>query len=182
MTPNKAQQPVVRLERVIQAPRHEVYRAWLEPALLRQWMAPGFDVSRAEVDERVGGHFRIWHAQHGVEMGGFECEIVELVPDERIVFRWGFVGPERAAGTVYDSRLSITFQAAKGDATRLVLLHERLDDLAAAMPGIVEQVNTGWAMVLEKLALVFEADRRRADAPDGRNVAPLPRPPSSRGG
>jgi uncharacterized protein YndB with AHSA1/START domain len=169
MTRKKADQPAVRLERVIPAPPHEVYRAWLEPALLRQWMAPGFDVSRAEVDARVGGHFRIWHADHGVERGGFECEILELVPDERLVFRWGFVGPERTAGPVYDSLLTITLQAAKGDATTLVLLHERLDDLAAAMSGIVDQVNTGWTMVLEKLALLLEIDRRRANA-SGKNV------------
>jgi uncharacterized protein YndB with AHSA1/START domain len=169
MTGKKAEHPAVRLERVIPARPHEVYRAWLEPALLRQWMTPGFDVSRAEVDARVGGHFRIWHAEHGVEMGGFECEIVELVPDERLVFRWGFVGPERTAGPVHDSLLTITLQAARGDATTLVLLHERLDDLAAAMPGIVDKVNIGWTMVIEKLASVFEADRRRATS-TGKNV------------
>jgi uncharacterized protein YndB with AHSA1/START domain len=169
MTRKNEAQPAVRLERVIPAPPHEVYRAWLEPALLRQWMAPGFDVSRAEVDARVGGRFRIWHADHGVEMGGFECEILELVPDERLVFRWGFVGPERTAGPVHDSRLTITLKPAKGDATALVLLHERLDDLAAAMPGTLEKVKTGWTLVLEKLALALEADRPRANAP-GQNV------------
>jgi uncharacterized protein YndB with AHSA1/START domain len=117
----------------------------------------------------VGGRFRIWHAEHGVEKGGFEAEIVELVPDERLVFRWGFVGPERTAGPVHDSLLTITLRAAKGDATTLVLLHERLDDLAAAMPGIVDQVKTGWAMVLGKLGSVFASDRRRANA-SGKNV------------
>ena len=164
MTPKKAQLPAVRLERVIPAPPREVYRAWLDPALLRQWMAPGFDVKRAEVDARVGGHLRIWHADAGSDVGGFESEIVELVPHERIVFRWGFVGPERAAGPVYDSLLTITLRAAKGNATTLTLLHERLDDLAAAMPEGAAKVEMGWAMVLEKLALVLEADRSRAKA------------------
>ncbi len=43
MTPI-AEFPVVRLQRHIPAPPSEVYRAWLEPALLQQWMAPGLDV------------------------------------------------------------------------------------------------------------------------------------------
>ena len=156
--------PVVRLERTMPAPPHEVYRAWLEPALLRQWMAPGLEVKRAEVDARVGGRFRIWHADVGTDVGGFECEIVELVPDQRLVFRWGFVGPERAAGPVYDSLLTITLGAAKGNATTLTLVHERLDDLAAAMPDAAANVGHGWALVLEKLALLFEGHRRQATA------------------
>ena len=156
--------PVVRLERIMPAPPSEVYRAWLEPALLRQWMAPGLEVKRAEVDARVGGRFRIWHADAGTDVGGFECEIVELVPDQRLVFRWGFVGPERTDGPVYDSRLTITLEAAKGNTTTLTLVHERLNDLAAAMPDAAANVGHGWALVLEKLALLFEGHRRPATA------------------
>jgi uncharacterized protein YndB with AHSA1/START domain len=40
MTP-KATFPVVRLQRTISAPPNDVFRAWLEPSLLQQWMAPG---------------------------------------------------------------------------------------------------------------------------------------------
>jgi uncharacterized protein YndB with AHSA1/START domain len=75
MTRKKAT-PVVRLERVIRASPHEVYRAWLDPDLLRQWLAPGgIAVERAEVEAHVGGRYRIWHADAGVDVGGFECEI-----------------------------------------------------------------------------------------------------------
>jgi uncharacterized protein YndB with AHSA1/START domain len=147
--------PVVRLQRTILAPPNELYRAWLEPALLQQWMAPGgLAVKRAEVDARVGGHLRIWHADADSDVGGFDCEIVELVPDERLVFRWGFVGPDRN-GPVYDSRLTITLAAAPGNATTLTLVHERLDDLAAALPHVAKNVELGWTLVLEKLAAVF---------------------------
>jgi uncharacterized protein YndB with AHSA1/START domain len=148
----KAHFPAVRLERVIPAPPREVYRAWLDPDILRRWLAPGgMSVKRAEVEPRVGGHFRIWHAESGSDVGGFECEVVELIPDERIVFRWAFVGPERTAGPVYDSLLTITLRAAPGNATSLTLLHERLDDLADAMPHVAEQVEDGWTSALEKL-------------------------------
>lgn len=145
----------VRLERTIAAPPERVYRAWLDPALLARWMAPGpFDLTRAEVDERPGGHYRIWHADaaSGAPMGGFEAEITELVPAQRVVFRWGFVGPERTEGPVYDSRLTVTFQPAPGGATVLTLVHERLDALAAALPEAAANVGAGWADVLDKLS------------------------------
>jgi uncharacterized protein YndB with AHSA1/START domain len=37
MTP-KSKFPVVRLQRTIPALPHEVYQAWLDPALLRRWL------------------------------------------------------------------------------------------------------------------------------------------------
>lgn len=53
----------VHLRRTIAAPPDRVYRAWLDPALIARWFAPtGLTVRRAEVDERVGGRVRIWHA------------------------------------------------------------------------------------------------------------------------
>ncbi len=39
-------------------------------------------VARAEVDERVGGHYRIWQDADG-DVGGFECDLLELVPSRR---------------------------------------------------------------------------------------------------
>jgi uncharacterized protein YndB with AHSA1/START domain len=164
MTRNEVR-PAVRLERVIPAPPREVYRAWLDPDVLRRWLAPGgITVKRAAVEARVGGHFRIWHVESGSDIGGFECEIVELVPDQRIVFRWGFVGPERTAGQVFDSRLTITLQPTREGGTLLTLLHERLEDLAAAMPDIADSVEVGWELVLEKLAVIVEAKGRDAKA------------------
>jgi len=152
--------PVVRLQRTISAPPHEVYRAWLNPELLQRWLAPGgITVKRAEVEARVGGRFRIWHQHSGTDIGGFECEIAELIPDERIVFRWGFAGPERTAGPVYDSLLTITLRAASGGATLLTLVHERLDDLAAAKPDVASNVEPGWELVLEKLANMLNERR-----------------------
>jgi uncharacterized protein YndB with AHSA1/START domain len=148
-------QPVVRIERTLPAPPIQVYRAWLSPELIRRWMAPGYEVTRVEVDERVGGRYRLWHADAGVTAGGFEAEILELAPAERIVWRWGFAGPDRENGPIYDSRLTVTLREAAGGGTALTLVHERLDDLAAAMPEAAAQVGAGWDYVLTKLAAVL---------------------------
>jgi uncharacterized protein YndB with AHSA1/START domain len=151
--------PIVHLQRTITARPHRVYRAWLEPDLLARWLAPdGFEATRVEVDGRVGGRFRIWHAQAGTDVGGFDCELVELVPDQRLVFRWGFVGPDRTAGPAYDSLLTVTLQEAAEGGTLLTLVHERLDELAAAMPGVAENVRPGWAQALDKLTATIGED------------------------
>jgi uncharacterized protein YndB with AHSA1/START domain len=156
----------VRLERVIPARPSEVYRAWLDPETLCRWLAPGgIRTDRVEIDERVGGHYRIWQSAGGTNAGGFDCEILELAPNKRIVFRWGFVGRARTKGPVYDSRLTITLRSGPGGTTRLTLLHERLEDLAAAMPHVADQVAFGWESVLEKLAAIV------ADAQEGTRCA-----------
>jgi uncharacterized protein YndB with AHSA1/START domain len=148
--------PVVRLERTIPAPPAKVYRAWLDPDLLRRWLAPGgLEVTRAEVDERVGGRFRIWHVDARADVGGFECELLELVPDHRIVYRWGFVGPQRTDAPAYDSLLTVTLADAPEGGTVLTLVHERLDDLAAAMPQVADGVESGWTSALDKLTTLL---------------------------
>lgn len=148
-----AEQAVVRLQRTIPATPERVYRAWLEPELLRRWLAPAsFTVTRAEVDERVGGHHRIWQAGADGDVGGFDCELLELVPNQRIVFLWRFVGPERIADPAHDSRLTITLREAPGGGTALTLVHERLDAIDAAMPGMAENAKRGWDQALEQLA------------------------------
>ena len=47
----------MQVERSIAAPREAVFRAWLDPEMLRRFMLPGQDmtVPRADVDAREGG-------------------------------------------------------------------------------------------------------------------------------
>ncbi|MEU5720796.1 SRPBCC domain-containing protein [Micromonospora sp. NPDC047738] len=146
---------VVRLHRDIPAPPDKVYRAWLDPDLLRRWMAPGgLEVTRAEVEPRVGGRYRIWHTDAGTEVGGFDCELVELEQDRRIVWRWGFVGPQRTDAPHFDSLLTVTLDGNPDGGTALTLVHERLAELAAALPQVAANVAGGWESALDKLAEV----------------------------
>lgn len=144
--------PAARVERTYAAPPDRVYRAWLDPEVLIHWLAPGdMSVSQVEVDERVGGRYRIWQEHHGVAKGGCEGEILELIPDQRIVLRWGWAGPEHDAGPVYDSLLTITLRPSADGGTVLTLVHERLDAITAVMPDIGSQVAWGWQITLDKL-------------------------------
>lgn len=150
--------PAVRIERTIAASAHRVFRAWLDPALLGRWLAPGgFVVKKAEVEERVGGRFSIWQTTGDVDVGGFEAEILELVPDRKLAFRWGFVGPERVADPRFDSILTIELRELAADSTALTLVHERLDEIAAAMSEVAAGVRWGWESALAKLVAALES-------------------------
>ena len=56
--------------------------------------------------------------------GMLDCELDELIPNERIVLRWRFVD-HSSTSPASDSRLTVSLRAASDDATRLVLTHER---------------------------------------------------------
>ena len=144
----------VWLRRTIAAPPIDVYRAWLEPELLRRWFAAGdLEATRAEVEPRVGGRHRVWQTDpDGTDVGGAEGVFVELVPSERIVLRWNFVGPDRATPPAEESLLTVTFRPGAEDGTTdLTLVHERLDGLLAAHPEVARRVTAGWAAALDKL-------------------------------
>jgi uncharacterized protein YndB with AHSA1/START domain len=142
----------IEITRTFDAPPARVYRAWLDPEVLKQWFAPrDWSVTRAEVDERPGGRFGIFQADtDGTELGGMEAEIVELVPNERLVFDWSFVGPGRETAPETATRLTVTLRAS-GDGTELTLLHERLEGVYQAVPEVVGKVSPGWEMVFDKL-------------------------------
>jgi uncharacterized protein YndB with AHSA1/START domain len=143
----------VRLQRTIPASPARVYRAWLDPDVLLRWAAPVvYDAVRVEVDERVGGHYRSWHVDaEGRDVGGFDCEILELVPDERVVFRWQFVGPDRVPLAEASSRLTIALRPVPPDACELTLVHDRLDGLERAVPGMTDATRRGWSGTLGRL-------------------------------
>ncbi len=143
----------VRVQQTIAATPDRVYRAWLDPVLMRRWLAPrGLRADRVEVDERIGGAVRVWHRDDDQDVGGAEAEIVELVPGRRIVLRWWFVGPGRVVDPDLETRLTVTFDAAGSEATLLTLEHDRLEGLAIGWPDVADNVAPGWRGTLEVLA------------------------------
>ena len=79
----------VRIERVFDAPRDRVWRAFTDPALIAQWWGRGnkLVVERMEVER--GGHWRfVEHTPEGAQ--GFEGRYREVTPPERVVqtFEW----------------------------------------------------------------------------------------------
>ena len=73
--------------RIINAPRHQVYRAWTDPVLLKKWFAPApFTVPVAELDVRAGGgSFIVMRDPHGTDYPN-RGVYLEVVPNQRLVF------------------------------------------------------------------------------------------------
>jgi uncharacterized protein YndB with AHSA1/START domain len=74
------------ITRAFAAPKHLVYRAYTEPALVeRWWSGERGAVTSAEADVRVGGRWRyVMKANEGIEVA-FHGEYREIVPNERLV-------------------------------------------------------------------------------------------------
>ena len=76
----------ILIEREFDAPRDLVYRAYTTPELVKRWWhANRGEVTRVEIDLRVGGRWRYVMTASGGPEVGFHGEYREIVPGERIV-------------------------------------------------------------------------------------------------
>jgi uncharacterized protein YndB with AHSA1/START domain len=140
-----AQKPSLTLKRRLNAAPDKVYAAWTEPQKLTRWFGPDSGaVTRAEMDLRVGGRFRVvFHTEDGEEhdVSGVYREVV---PNEKLVFTWAWRStPER------ESLVTVALRP-DGDGTSLTLTHEQFFDEAAR-----DRHAFGWGGALDKLERLF---------------------------
>lgn len=123
------------LQQRIQATPADVYAYLTDEAKWKRWQG-----SDATLDPRVGGVFSVLMA-NGLNARG---EFVELVPDRRVVFTWGWIG----YGNLPPGSSTVEIELRPdGDATILVLTHGSLPD--EELP----QQRMGWIHYLPRLAL-----------------------------
>ncbi|MCX7305638.1 MAG: SRPBCC family protein [Hyphomicrobiales bacterium] len=82
------------LERIFDAPRDKVYRAWTEPKLLKQWFAPlPWTTPGAALDVRPGGTSLI--VMRDPEGGDHPSQgiYLDVVKNEKLVFTDAFTSP-----------------------------------------------------------------------------------------
>lgn len=109
----------LKIERRLSAPPSEVFRCWTEPNELMRWFKPSgeWSTTKAEVDLRVGGSYRIAFSSPAgneyVESG----EYLEILPDTRLSYSGEFRGPTQHFKTV----VNVEFFE-DGDGTRLVIV------------------------------------------------------------
>ena len=83
--------PTIRIIRDFDAPPDKVFRAWIEPELVVQWLGPKSTEMRIEQwDARTGGNYRYTALQDGEEVAAFYGSFHEVRPSERLVqtFTW----------------------------------------------------------------------------------------------
>lgn len=78
--------PTIRIVRDFDAPRSQVYRAWVDPALVEQWLGPKDTPTRIEHWEaRTGGSWRYASWRDGEKIASFYGSFHEIRPERRLV-------------------------------------------------------------------------------------------------
>ncbi len=74
-------------ERIVAVPSSQVWRAWTEPDLLKQWFTPApWRTTLAELDVRPGGGFRtVMEGPNGERNDSTGCYL-EVIPGKRLVW------------------------------------------------------------------------------------------------
>lgn len=127
----------VRLSLHLRASIEDVFRAWTEPTRMALWFGPSEGVpTEAEVDLRVGGHYRITMGSRTVR-----GHYLRVEPPERLAFTWIWDDDDPPVET----EVELTLEPEDGG-TRLVLVHRRLP-LEVDCMGF----ETGWRRTLARL-------------------------------
>jgi uncharacterized protein YndB with AHSA1/START domain len=126
----------------IDAPPSVVFQFLTDPTKMVRWMGV-----QAEIDPKPGGIYRLDPNGRDVIRG----EYLEVIPDSRVVFTWGWETPSPGMPAVPagSTRVEIDLQA-EGSGTRLRLIHHQLP------PDASERHAFGWAHYLERLKKVSQ--------------------------
>jgi len=138
---------LVAQELAIEAPPEVVYEYLTDAARFVEWMADS-----ATLEPAPGGRIRWTHANGDTCSGTF----VELVPNRRVVFTYGW---ERAEVAIPPGSTTVEIYLHPDGAggTRLRLVHRGLEDLAAGAH------EGGWRHYLDRLRAASRGERPGPD-------------------
>jgi len=129
----------LKLQRIVNAPLTEAYRAFTNSTALREWLCDA-----AQADPRRGGRLYVWWNRGYYASGEFTA----LTPDKKIAFTWHGRGEPAA------TRVQVTFTA-KGNDTVVTLTHAGIGT-GKAWAKISKNLARGWEVGLENLQWVLE--------------------------
>ncbi len=123
----------------------DVFDAWIDPAKIRHWFAPGMgEMRRVDIDARVGGSFCIVQ-RRGDADATHTGEYLELERPRRLGFTWLTPPlPDR-------SRVHIEI-APEADGCELTLTHEMEPRWASH----VDRIEHGWSTQMDAIASLLE--------------------------
>lgn len=142
-------QSMLKITRILNAPRQEIFEAWLDPESVKQWMCPEDACGAvAELDVRVGGTFRVeMQCEDGshINTGVYR----EIKAPEKLVFTW-------VSADTHERETLVTVELFEHrDKTELVLTQVQLPDEEA-----VRRHTHGWTKIMEHLATFIDRKER----------------------
>jgi len=131
----------VNISKTINAPIEKVFDAWLDPAMLRQFIlpAPGMPQPDVENDAREGGHFTIvmYVGDDKIPHSG---SYLTVDRPKRLVFSW------ESPYSTDDSRVTLDFTVVDEATTHVELNHVKFLHEEAR-----SDHEGGWGNILDKL-------------------------------
>ena len=140
----------VRLHRILATKPEKVYRAFLEPDAMAQWLPPnGFAGTVHHLDAKVGGKYRMSFRNFTTgQSHSFGGEYIELVPNERLRYTDRFDDPNLSG----EIRVTVTLKPV-GVGTELHIVQEGIPDVIP-----LEACYLGWQQSLQNLAKLVEPE------------------------
>ncbi len=133
-----------KVSKTIQAPIDRVFDAWLDPALLTQFILPmpGMPQPATKTDPKEGGEFEIV-MQVGEDKIPHTGRYIEISKPNKLVFTW------ESPFSVDDSTVTLTFNASGENETQVDLLHVKFLDEESR-----DNHTGGWSNILDQLAVI----------------------------
>jgi len=147
-----AEERVLVIERIFDAPREVVWRAWTEPDQMARWLGPrGFTGEVEKMEARAGGRYRfhlrgpdgIDHWAQGVNR--------EVAAPQRLVYTWTWADA-KGEPTTAETLVTVTLAEHPGGKTRLTLRQEGFESAAAR-----DEHRLGWNSAFDCLAEYLSA-------------------------
>ena len=135
--PKVSEAKAIEMEVRVKAKPETVYQLLTDPAKYHKWKG-----KKATLDPRPGGIYRVVFN----EVDTVEGKYVEVVPNHRVVFTWGWTAPNHPVPTG-SSKVEIDL-VADGKETIVKLRHTGLPDPT------IELHKMGWKLYLDRLAIV----------------------------
>ncbi len=143
----------LQLNRVFDAPRELVFKAWTDANQFQQWFGAaacdGGSLQSTKVDARVGGKYRLQVRRADGEFYTTVGTYREVKPPERLVFTWAFEkdGSGDEFGEVEPPEMLVTIEfRARGKQTELILTHEKFASVESR-----DRHEDGWKRCLDSL-------------------------------
>ena len=140
----------VRLHRILATKPEKIYRAFLEPDAMAQWLPPnGFAGTVHHLDAKVGGKYRMSFRNFTTgQSHSFGGEYIELVPNERLRYTDRFDDPNLSG----EIQVTVTVKpVAVG--TELHIVQDGIPDVIPP-----EACYLGWQQSLQNLAKLVEPE------------------------
>jgi uncharacterized protein YndB with AHSA1/START domain len=150
----------VEVRRSFSAPRALVFRAHMEPELLRRWMSgyPGWSLPVCEMDVRAGGKYRWrWRSDEDGKEFGFHGEYKEVDAPKKVVHS-EFYDPGDMGGDMGDGSVNTLRFSDDGDGrttlTLLIQYNSKEARDAAVSTGMTDGMETSYQSLDALLASV----------------------------